>query len=470
MKESDGALRQKSNIFSQNALHPLNVKKAIMTKTLRRFNAIVFTSLLAFCSAVSAQERTESIEPVDNSASIVNVRDFGAVGDGQFDNTEAFQKALNSLSPLGGTVEVPVGQYRFSGNIIIPQSVTLRGPWNSVTAHNGCRDRGLPKPTDDGATFIVTANQGNEDADAFITLNTNSVLQGVVLYWIDQKENDVPVPYPWAIKMRGKNPAVIDVELLNPYKGIDASENERALIRNVHGQPLYRGIFVDKIYDIGRIENVHFNPWWSMEPKLFRWQMENGRGFVFNRTDWHYVLNTFCFGYLVGYEFGGSDSGLCNGNFLGIGADSCHTSVLVEQSAAFGILITNGEFVAMKGDNPTEVVVGKDNSGSVRFSNCAFWGPSEQIARISGRGMVAFSDCEFVQWDRNNIGKPAIQVDGGSVMIRGCNFQQKKNQVKLESTTERAIITDNFVSGELRIESQCENARIEGNIGSSLNK
>ena len=119
----------------------------------------------------------------------------------------------------------------------------------------------------------------------------------------------------------------------------------------------------------------------------------------------------------------------------------------------------------MKGENPTEVVVGKDNFGSVRFTNCAFWGPSEQIARISGRGTVGFSDCEFCEWDRKNEGKPAVQVDGGSVMIRGCNFQQNKNQVKLESTTKRAIVTDNFVAGKVRIDSQCKNARIDGNLG-----
>lgn len=427
------------------------------------FSFFVASFLISPC--FGQNDKTPTIDPPNNVANTVNVADFGAVGDGKTDNTVAFQKALDSLGKEGGTVIVPNGQYKFEGNLNVPQSATLRGTWNSVTAHNGYRDRGLPKATDDGVVFIVVANPGKPDADAFITLNTNSVLQGVVLYWIDQKDNDVPTPYPWAIKMRGKNPAVLDVELLNPYQGIDASNNERALIRNVHGQPLYRGIFVDKIYDIGRIENVHFNPWWSMKPKLFQWQQQNGRAFVFKRTDWHYVLNTFCFGYFVGYEFGGSESGTCNGNFLGIGADACHTSVLVEQSAPFGILITNGEFVAMNGENPTEVVVGKDNSGSVRFLNCAFWGPSEQIARISGRGTIAFSDCEFCQWDRKNQNKPAVQIDGGSVMIRGCNFQQNKPQVKLESTTKRAIITDNFVSGQIRIDSQCKNARIEGNIG-----
>ncbi len=423
--------------------------------------------LMTICALRSsfAAERDVAIEPSDNSFAVVNVRDFGAVCDGVTDDTAAFQKALDSLGERGGAVEVPQGNYLIAGQLNVPKAVTLRGPWAAITSHNGFRDRGLPKPTDDGATLLITGNAGNEDGKAAITLNTNSVLQGVVLYWPEQNHNDVPKPYPWGIQMRGKNPAVLDVELLNPYNGIDASKNERALIRNVHGQPLRRGIFVDAIYDIGRIENVHFNPWWSMHPKLFGWQQANGEAFVFKRTDWHYVLNTFCFGYSVGYRFGGSESGVCNGNFLGIGADSCHTSVLVEQSAVFGILITNGEFVAMHGDNPTEVVVGKDNFGSIRFSNCAFWGPSEQIARIDGRGTVGFSDCEFCEWDRNNQGKEAITVKGGSVMIRGCNFQADKKQVKIEKTTRRAIVTDNFVRGAVRIESECDNTRIDGNLG-----
>ena len=434
---------------------------------MKSFFVALFSSFaLLVCNAAQAAEKDVNITPPNNDGARVNVRDFGAVGDGQADETSAFQAALNSLGPSGGVVEIPQGMYRFSGSLNIPQSVTLRGPWNSVTAHNGCRDRGLPKPTDDGATLLVTCDAGTEeDGRAFITLNTNSVLQGVVMYWPEQKIDDVPVAYPWAIQMRGKNPAVLDVELLNPYNGIDASRNERALIRNVHGQPLRRGIFVDQIYDIGRIENVHFNPWWSMRPKLFEWQLANGEAFIFKRTDWHYVLNTFCFGYRVGYAFGGSDDGVCNGNFLGIGADCCHTSVLVEQSAIFGILITNGEFVAMRGENPTEVVVGKENYGSVRFSNCAFWGPSEQIARVDSRGTVAFSDCEFCEWDRNNQGKPAIEVKGGSVMIRGCNFQADKPQVKLEKSTKRAVITDNFVRGKVRIDSDCANVRIDGNLG-----
>jgi hypothetical protein len=61
-------------------------------------------------------------------------------------------------------------------------------------------------------------------------------------------------------------------------QGIDAYSSARHLIRNVSGQPLRRGVFVDEIYDVGRIENVHFNPWWSMEPALLAWQQANGEG------------------------------------------------------------------------------------------------------------------------------------------------------------------------------------------------
>jgi polygalacturonase len=42
---------------------------------------------------------------------IVDVRSFGAVGDGVRDDTAAFQAAINSLPSTGGTVTVPAGTY-----------------------------------------------------------------------------------------------------------------------------------------------------------------------------------------------------------------------------------------------------------------------------------------------------------------------------------------------------------------------
>jgi len=388
----------------------------------------------------------------ESQTNVYSVSDFGAKGDGKADDTAAFQKALDTAKEAGGgVVYAPRGNYLFNGHLNVPDAVTLKGIWESVPAHNGLRDGGAAKPTDNGTTFLVTESQGTEDGPAFITLHNNSTLKGVVIYYPEQDPAAEPKPYPWAIAMRGKNPAVLAVELLNPYNGIDATHNERHLIRDVQGQPLRRGIFADAIYDIGRVEDVHFNPWWSLKPKLFHWQEEHGEAFIFGRSDWEYVFNTFCFGYNVGYKFIKTKAGICNGNFLGIGADDCYTAVEVEASAVFGILISNGEFTSFHGPDPTMVRVEKENNGSVRFVNCAFWGPCNQIAKIAGHGTVGFSDCTFVQWDRNQENRAAIQADSGSLLVRGCEFQQDKPQIELGEDIRRAVISDNLFTGKPRI-------------------
>jgi hypothetical protein len=383
---------------------------------------------------------------------LYSIRDFGAKGDGQTDDTAAFQKALDAAREAGGgVVYAPRGNYFFAGHLNVPAAVTLRGVWESVPSHVGIRNRGAAKPTDDGTTFLVTENQDKEEGQAFLTLHDNSTLKGVVLYYPNQNPAEEPKPYPYAIAMRGKNPAVLAVELLNPYNGIDAAHNERHLVRDVSGQPLRRGIYVDDIYDIGRIENVHFNPWWSMQPKLFKWQQEHGEAFIFARSDWQYVFNTFCFGYNIGYKFTQTRAGVCNGNFLGIGADDCFTAVVVENSAPFGLLISNGEFVSFHGPDPTMVAVGTNHTGAVRFVNCAFWGPCNQIATIGGRGTVGFSDCTFVQWDQKKEGRHAIQAQSGKILVRGCEFREDKPQLELGEGVRQAAVSDNIFSGKPRV-------------------
>src|SRR6185436_19539473 len=115
------------------------------------------------------------------------VADFGAKSDGKTDDTVAFQKALDAAGKAGGgVVSAPRGNYFFAGHLNVPPAVTLKGMWESVPAHNGIRDAGLPKPTDDGTTLLVTESSGKEDGPAFITLDHNSTLKGVVIYYPDQ--------------------------------------------------------------------------------------------------------------------------------------------------------------------------------------------------------------------------------------------------------------------------------------------
>ena len=407
---------------------------------------------VAVSGCVTADITPQIAVTVRDEEGALNVMSYGATPDGVTDNTEAFQKALDAAGAAGGgIVAVPTGMYSFDGSLTFPKAVTLRGVFTYSPAHAGIRDNSDEKPVF-GTVLMPRANAGTEESAPFITLQTNSTLQGMCIHYPDQKPDALePVPYPYTIAMRGNNPAVIDVELLNPYNGIDAGQNQRALIRNVHGQPIHIGIYVDTIYDIGRIENVHWNPWWSINTPIYQWQMDHGIGFLFGRTDWHYVINTFCFGYHIGYQFIETKAGVTNGNFLGIGADNCQTALEVQNSAPFGILITNGEFVSFNGPEPTMVRVTSTNKGSVRFNNCAFWGPCDRIAVVDGKGTVGFSDCTFVQWGHREQETHAVDVAGGSVLIRGCEFREDKKQVRLGPEVQRAIVSENLFKGTERI-------------------
>lgn len=180
-----------------------------------------------------------------------------------------------------------------------------------------------------------------------------------------QSRFGVPAPYPYAVQLINMNAAVTDVEILNAFNGISAVGAHRHYIARIQGQPLNVGVYIDSTYDIGRIEDVHFNPWYSTDIEFMSWQTTHGRGFVFGRSDWEYVFNTFCFACMVlavfvcfcliflnhldayGYHFVETPTGTMNGNFLGLGADyACNASVQVDASQAPGLLITNGEFTA----------------------------------------------------------------------------------------------------------------------------
>jgi len=302
------------------------------------------------------------------------------------------------------------------------------------------------------------------------------------------------VSYPWAVFLgdpksvfggNADNAAVTDVEVLGAWNGVAAVSAHRHYIARVQGHPLNIGLFVDATYDIGRIEDVHFNPWFSAAKPFIYYQTNNGRAFVFGRSDWEYVFNTFAFGYAIGYHFIDRQTGSMNGNFLGIGMDlATNASVQVDQSQPMGLLITNGEFTAFcdtdhsfcegpgSDRNPSQVVVGPANVGAVKFVNSAFWGPTAQIARTDGKGAVTFSQCHFENWDNHldptgtkylHNGTAAIQQLGGSLVVTDCDFSAGKTQIQIGPFANKSIITNNLVTGILDIENQSKGKVIIAN-------
>jgi hypothetical protein len=70
----------------------------------------------------------EDIQTKINNVNVVNVKDYGAKGDGTTDDSTAIQNALDYVSNHGGgLVLVPDGDYYVCNTITIPSQVTLKG-------------------------------------------------------------------------------------------------------------------------------------------------------------------------------------------------------------------------------------------------------------------------------------------------------------------------------------------------------
>lgn len=406
--------------------------------------------------------------PIGEPMASCNVIEFGAKGDAKADNTAAFQKALDAVhSAGGGSVHVPAGKYLFKGHLDLPSETALVGSYAGPPA-------GFFGQLGKGTVLLPTEGRGKPEGTAFINaLGVSSTVRGLAIYYPEQLAGAAePTPYPWTIQNIGQRPAgrpplggdgigglsVMDVNISNAYQGLSLAK--RHYVARVYGRPILTGIYVDECEDVGRIENVHFV--WSFwqegngNPRMAAWIQDHGTAFRFGRSDAQYVFNTFCFQYYTGYHFVQTPSGACYGNFLGLGADTCHYPLKVDAAeTVVGLQITNGEFAAYLGSDPQGFVVGPGNTGQVCMTNCAFWGGNlKHFGTVRGTGAVSLIGCNFNgAWDMHNHGDPAILCDGAPTIISNCRFQPvpAKSRRIIAGITKRcagAVITGNITQGD----------------------
>jgi hypothetical protein len=383
------------------------------------------------------------------------VLEAGARPGGEEDCTAVFQRLLDEAGKAGGgIVEVPAGRFRINEHLAVPANVTLEGIYR-VPPNPGPLNATAPN----GSVLLAYAGRGAAESPPFIRLNgDNAALAGLVVVYPEWKQTDVPpVPYPPCVYSEGTvNVGVQECCFLNPCEAIKLVRAARHLVRNVTGYPSRRGIYVDECYDIGHIENVHFWPFgvaYQPEDPFCKWVNTQGVAFELARTDWQYIHNTFCFGYGIGYKFSRSKAGSANGNFLGLGADSCQRAVQVEQAQPPGLLISNGEFVGRWGStNSVCLEIGPDLEGTVSLVNCSFWGPIDRCVWMRGAaGQFTASACHFLDWDNGGAGSPALQLDAGRTIVQACSFNRNKLHVAVSSNVISVILSANQAQGGFRV-------------------
>ena len=350
----------------------------------------------------------------------VNAADFGAVGDGKADDTGALLEALAVAGSGPPICYLPPGKYRIDGALVVPPGVTLAG------ASGGVPHSEHPI----GTVLLAYGGRDMPEGDPLITLKPNGVVRNLIIHYPEQSIPEVAA-YPWSIRVDGELCQITDVTLTNPYRALDLGTcwNELHTVRNVFACPLNIGVYIDRCTDIGRLENVHFNPnfWARMSPDLgdpvtrpgFKEYLEaNLIGFKIGKTDWEYITNSFVIFPKIGFHFDDFGYGPGNAVVTQSGSDICPVAVRVDRSQSHaGVQFVNGQFMAT-------VEIGEANEGPVKFANCGFWGTPETKSHVvkHGPSTLMLNGCHFTRWDAGGIGAPCVTADGGRLIVNGCDF------------------------------------------------
>ncbi len=369
----------------------------------------------------------------------LNVLDFGAAGDGVKDDTAAFATALKTASDTGNLcVFVPRGRYLIAGHLDIPHSVTLEGVFSAPSG----RTQGH------GSVLLATAGAGDAKGKPFIMMHASSTLRGITVFYPEQKMKNPPVPYPWTIRGHGDNISLIDLLLVNPYQAVDFGTHAagRHFIKGLYAQALYRGLFVDQCFDVGRIENIHFWAFWGgWDGELYDFMKAEGIAFVIGRTDWEYMTNCFCIGYNIGFQFVQTAAGSPNCVLTQCGSDIGPIAVKVESCQPHaGLSFVNGQFMA-------GIEITESNTGPVKFTSSGFWGiaSTDHHAMLAGSGHTTFNGCHFIGWGQKDTKAPAIHAKRGGVTVTACDFiDLGKAQLTIESEVDAALIYGNRFRGK----------------------
>jgi len=375
----------------------------------------------------------------------VNARDYGAKADGIADDTAALQRALDAAETEGPVCYLPPGKYRLNGALVVPPGVTLKG------ASGGAPHSEHPL----GTVLLAYGGRGNADGPPLITLRPNAVGRELTVHYPEQSLPEVAA-YPWTIRVDGELCQIYDLTLTNPYQALDLGTkwNELHTVRNVFACPLKIGVYIDQCTDIGRIENVHFNPnFWTrmaLEPKypggdIKAYLEKNLIGFKIGKTDWEFISNCFVIFPRIGYHFDDFGHGPGNAVLTQSGADICPVAVQVDRTQSHaGVQFVNGQFMST-------LIVGENNTGPVKLSNCGFWGVPETKEQVVKRGpsTLILTGCHFTGWDAADRGAPCIAAGGGRLIVNGCEFRDSgKLDVALSKGLIAATLTGNLFRGD----------------------
>lgn len=430
----------------------------------------VYLVLLAGLSVLSAFGSTDSklryqlinnplYESNDLAVASYNLMDYGVDNTGQVDCTDTINMLLQRLNGAssngsignyknitGGILYIPAGRYLVKGKIVVPRGVTIRGDWRKPDGQN-----------DISGTILVIKPDSKlagttKETDCAVTMQPTSEVSNLSFWYPDQDADNVTA-YPPTIVFGcpgywgNDYCSVRHVTFFNSYIGIFFSQINSGGCPNifdVYGTPLYQGIVVDNIADVGRFDGIHFGPkYWASsglkgsptESQARNCVKSNATGIVMRRNDWSYTCNYDCDGYKVGYsaEFSQvSKSSSPNGHNYGFRLNDCETGIMITASSSVGMMFTRVDMT-----NCDTGIMAKNGNGPVQFFGCSVQGNNSAVyADVSGGISLMFQQCDF---------KGKTEMHGSQLTSVNCTYDGDVTVYPMA----RSIFTSNtFTNGK----------------------
>lgn len=420
------------------------------------------------------QLATPKYETTDAFVAGLNVMDYGADPLGTVDQTALFQRLLDVLgsrtnnsgrlsngTPNGGVLYIPEGRYLLKGTLFLPKGVTIRGDWQKPVKGQPIKGTILmaanPNAKGKDCTLLPNGSIGTAyEQLSLIIMQPSSAVRDVNIWYPEQDANSI-VAYPPAILFGqqgywGNDYCLAsNITLVNAYDGVIFSRRSGGGAPNCHGiygSPLRRGIEIDNIAEVGRIDNVDFSSdYWAgsglpgspaVNGPHKDYILNNATAVVMRRNDWSYIGKVKADGYNIGYRLDLSYNGDVNGNKtapnghnFGMDFTNCKYGVYVAAVSGAGMMFYDYKFTNCDYGFYFAPKIG----GVVQIQGSTFdtkylsvYAPLDNTTKII--------------MNQNTIEKGAVDIRGGITTITGCDFNNDPDQIRL-GVNARAIVTGN---------------------------
>lgn len=389
---------------------------------------------------------------------ICSVSDFGAIGDGNNDDTLAFKAALNfAESHKGGSIWVDSGEYVITQPLFIPKSVYLIGQWYNPDLE--------PIMIRKGSVLLCKCGKNKPLDKEFISIGPSAGIIGLTIHYPDQNADD-PVQYPATIKSLDTEggftsgfATVRNVTIANAYNGLmfGPEWNELHIVENLYMTCINSGIFINMVTDIGRLENINISSdyWCLFDPDIDRGilvkTMKRGCvGIEIQRADWQYCFHVNLSDLHTGILFermtsredvtDGSNSQIYDINIKNtfIGLDFSYINTL-------GVSITKGRINADTEEKSLCARFAGTYMGTLQVSGVDFVSENGSciLTQEYSKGNIVFMDCSFEA-------KEHAVILNGSCLSAVCNrFATAREVVCINEKSSCVTMNNNNFNGSL---------------------